>query len=154
MYAFGGAAVTCHSADIDHAATPGMCSLKKVREDSLERQEGTVERDRHDFSPVGVIDCLDLCLAPERRVVDQNVNAAESSNRFCDSRRNGRRIPDVSCHHNGPPAFQSNQPGRLFSFFDGSARVDSNISTTLRQGKSDRASDVPRGPGDESNASL
>jgi hypothetical protein len=125
-----------------------------VWEGGLERQKSPIQGHRHDFSPAGVIDSLDLRLAPKRRVVHQHVNAAKCSSRFRNCRLNSLRISNVSCDDNGPPAHRSNKLGRLLSFLDGSARVHSNVSATLCQGVRNRTSDVARGTSDEGDSSL
>ncbi len=73
-----GAGMRREAADIDDGA--GL-ALAQLRQAGLHAVEGAVEHDRHDLAPFLVAQLLERLLAAQRRVVDENIDAAEPLHR-------------------------------------------------------------------------
>ena len=78
MGAIGSACVRAEAADVDDGAG---ARLPQCRQAGLDAMEGAIERDVEDFAPGRIVHLGEGLFAPQRGIVDEDVDAAELSYR-------------------------------------------------------------------------
>src|SRR5882724_11352239 len=93
MGAVAGARMRAEATDIDDGSLPAVSQCRKA---GLGAVKGAVERHIEDFTPLGIVHLGKRLLPPQRRIVDQNIDAAETGDRSLSQRGHRLGIGDVA----------------------------------------------------------
>ena len=123
--------------------------LRRCWKAGLYAVKGAIEGNIHDFAPVGVAHLGERLFPPQRRIVDEDIQAAKVLERRVSHRLHGCGIGDIADMNQCLAAPPLDIAGDGFSLATVAARIDQNGGTAVRQRQRDRAADIAAGAGDD-----
>ena len=144
-----GAGVRAQAPNVDDRA--GAAALE-VRQAGLGAIEGAFEDDAHDLAPFGERHLVERLLPPQRRIVDETVDAAEALGRRRRHFLHGDRIGDIADAGDGLAASVFDRAHHGVGLRAIGSRIDDDRRAAGCQFERDRAPDVAPGAGDDGDA--
>src|SRR4029077_12027021 len=136
-----------HPADIDDAAT----ALLQRRQAGMHATKGAIEDDIHHLAPFGIAHVADGLFTPERRVVDQNIDAPEPLERGLGERVGSFFIADIAKNGDRFAAALFDLAHDTLGFDLVGANIDDHRSAGPRERKRDCTTDITPGTGNDSD---
>src|SRR3954447_12573691 len=134
-------------ADIDDGPCPGFTERRKTR---LHAMKCAIEGDIEDLAPRGVVHCGEGLFGTQRRVVDENIDAAELLYGRLRHRLYRLGISYIADVHQRLAARCLDLPYDALGLGAVAARINDDRRANLGQRQRDRTADVAAGPGDDS----
>ena len=149
--AVGRPGVRRHAADVDHAAGT---ALAQVRQRRLRAMERAVDADRVGSLPVGIAQRVEWRLQADRRVVDDDVQAAEALRDRRDHRVDLGALGHVGERQQRLAAASEDLVDHGLALLPAGAHVDRDLRARVGQRQRDGAPDVAAGTGDQRDPTL